>query len=191
MYRLMGLFVGVLAVMLPLSAMDAILEIPIPIESPDFPYGLESAEFEIVLPLQAVTQVSLRLVGSFQEVIYVDISNPWNYGSMPICLDMLLGDDVAAGATVSERHQFPAGAGQFDFESVLLDRESGDWSFLLDGLGQVGVDPGPKYIQSYNGGIATAASSWGTLTEATLIITYDIALPSEGTAWGSVKALYR
>jgi hypothetical protein len=191
MYRLVGLLVGVLAVTLPLWAMAAILEIPIPIESPDFQYGLEFAEFEIVVPLQAVTQISLRLVGSYQEVIYVDMSNPWNYGSMPIYLDMVLGDDVAAGAEASERHQFPEGAGEFDFERILLDRESGDWSFLLDGVGQVGVDPGPKYIQSYDGSIASAASSWGTLTEATLIVTYDMALPAEGKAWGSVKALFR
>ena len=189
MNNILKFLVGVLIALFPLWAMAEEAVIPLPFTSSGF--NLETADFATDIPVMAITQISLHLEGSYKEVPYVDIANPYGALWNPVYLDMYLGDDVASGWVASGRHQFPEGEGTFDFETVLLSGESGDWSFLLDGVGQIGLEVGPSYIQSSNGQIFTAAGSWGTLTSATLIVTYDPPVPSEEWTWGSVKALYR
>jgi len=192
MYSGLKFLVGVLIALFPLWAVAEEAVIPLSITSPDFnTETFETADFATDIPVMAITQFSLHLEGSYQEVPYVDIANPYGAAWIPVYLDMYLGDDVANGWIASGHHQFPEGEGTFDFETVLLSHESGDWSFLLDGVGQIGIEVGPSYIKSYSGQIFTAAGSWGTLTSATLIVTYDSSVPSEEWTWGSVKALYR
>ncbi len=191
MHYIMKYLLGILAVALPLSALADEVVIPLSINSPDFPSTLETTEFSIDLPLESVTQVALRIEGMYQEVIYVDVSNPWITGTRPAYLNLYLGDNGDSGWIVTDQHQFPAGEGSFDLEISMLTRELEDWSFLLDGVGQIGLECGPSVIHSSDGRIASAVSSWGTLNSVELILTYDPSVSVHEKNWGSVKSLFR
>lgn len=184
-------FIGILGFLLPLCALADEVVVPLTITSPDFPASTETAAFLIDLPIDGVTQISLHLEGSYQEVIYVDVSRPYVTETRPAYLDMYLGGNGGEGWEVSERHQFPAGEGLFDFEVTLLSRDGGDWSFLSSGAGQIGLECGPGYIQGPTGQIAGAGSSWGLVTAASLIVSYDPSVPIDGCTWGSIKTMYR
>lgn len=183
------LMVPTLVCKLPATA--EVLEIPVAIASPDFPDAFAGTDFTCPVPVEAITTVALRLEGTYQEVAYVDVSSPYDVTSLPVHLDLMLGDDVAVGAAFTERHQFPPGSGSFSFEVTLMQQGVGDWTFLADGAGQLGLACGPATIQSYDGQIAGAMGSWGAVSAATLLITYDPALPAGNQTWSSLKALYR
>lgn len=180
---------GILIVSMPYLALADVLEIPLDLTGERSAVIIETADFAIDLPLDAVTHISLRLEGSYQEVLYQPYYTPyWLRQS----LNLTIGDDVTVKVFGEAHHWFPEGEGTFVLEKVLLTPESTDWSFLLDGVGQIGVEADPGCYLIFDLGLsACPLSSWGTLDVATLLVTYDATVPAETQAWGSIKALYR
>ena len=191
MFFRVRILIGLLGLVLPFNVLAEEVVIPLSITSPDFPASTETVEFSIGLPIDAVTQISLHLEGTYQEVLYVDISNPYVPQSHPAYLEMHLAGNENDDWAVSERHQFPAGAGSFDIETILMSQGSGDWEFLSDGAGLLGLECGPGYIQAPNGQIFGAASSWGSVTAASLVVSFEPSVPVAVWTWGSVKSVYR
>ena len=163
----------------------------LPLMSPDFPGAQVSQEYQLDISFAAVTGLALRVQGLYQEVIYVDVSQPYGSQTLPVFLELQCGQAGATEWIVTRRNQFPAGFGAFDFTGDLLDSGHEDWPLLEGGLLRLGLACGPTTIQSTPGSYAGAASSWGQVTSLYLIVSYDTALPTESSSWDSLKALFR
>jgi hypothetical protein len=183
------LLITLLLLPLPNLAEEAIFVLPT--ISPDFPEAQAATPFEVDIPFAAVTRLSLRIMGSFQEVIYVDISRPYDTESRPVHLDLYCGESQSSNWIVSRRHQFPAGSGEFDITVELLDSAHDGWALFPEGRGRVGIACGPTSIPSYPGHYASAASSWGQVSDLFLLVTYDPALPVTTSSWDAIKSLFR
>ncbi len=192
MFRNLVLLGGLLA-SLAVPALSPAEEttLAVPMVSPDFPDAESTLEFQVELPMAAISRLALRVVGLYQEVLYVDISQPYGSISRPAALEVSCGDGGATGWIASYSHAFPAGFGAFDFTQELLDDTHADWPLLEDGLLRLGLACGPASIMYTPGSYASAASSWGQATAVYLVVTYDSALPVETSSWDAVRALYR
>jgi hypothetical protein len=112
MNRRIPILVGILAVLLPLCASADVLEIPLALTGPDNTFDLETTDFMIGAPMAAVTQIALRLEGSYQEIMCVGAFDPLLHVWRPAFLDMYPGDDVAVESFADARHQFPESSGR-------------------------------------------------------------------------------
>jgi len=191
MNRPLSAVFALLFLVAPHLATADVLEIPLALTGPNDPYSIEITDFLIGIPLVAVSQVSLRLEGSYHEITYQNVFDPFSFLSRPGYLDMYIGDDVVVDAFVEARHQFPAGSGLFDFEEILLTGDSADWTFLLDGAAQIGLGYGPSYTYDDDGQYYSAVGTFGQLSSARLMVTYDPSAPTEDWSWGAIKHLFR
>jgi len=74
---------------------------------------------------------------------------------------------------------------------VLLEGEPADWPFLADGSSQLGIADNARLVYYENAYPCSPGEVFGTLTGATLIVTFDTTVPTETRPWGTIKGIYR
>jgi hypothetical protein len=184
---------ALLTVFLPGSMGAAILEIPLEVTTPPDPFTTVVIPFAIDVPISQVSQIALRLQGTYNDQFFVcDV--PYHNVTLPGRVKLVLGDEVVDAPEVELIHGFPANDGEplpFDFTEILLAGDSSEWLFLADGSSQLGITDWARtayYEEWYPCG---PVEIFGTLSEATMIVTYDPGTPNQTTRWGTIKALYR
>lgn len=169
-------------------AFAASATIPLEIESPDFPDILALAAFDLGAPAEEIQRITLHLVGSHQDILFVDIARPYVVDTHAAVLDIRLGEDGASIWAFQTLHTFPAGEGEFEVEIVLFDRSVDEREPLSTGW--IGIECGPRILQPGDGTQLSASSSWGVIDVAAFVVESSGAVANLEESWGSIKARY-
>lgn len=168
-----------------------IVEIPLPaLEGIYSETGttLRSVSFDLERTPSDIKSVSIRLEGD-ATVAMVSCDAGDNSDTWPVDVTALLpGPTPSAGWRVNTLG--PATSGPFAVQQDFVgDRPShADWGFLLDGAGDVELRITPAYLS--DSCTTTSISPMATVRVAVLTIDAEFTVPTEGTTWGGIKALY-
>jgi len=192
MHRIVVLLMAIPCTLLPGILWAETLEIPLEVNTPVDPFTMEVVPFEIGVPIEQVSQIALRLQGTYNDQFFVcDV--PYHNVTLPSRVELALGDQVALEPNIQIIHSFPANNGEplpFDFTEILLAGDSSDWSFLADGSSQLGIADCAQTAYYEDWYPCSPVEIFGTLTGATLIITFDPGTPTQKSRWGTIKGMY-
>lgn len=185
---------GIFAIILPIGFVCAAeLEIPLTVVTPEDPFTTQVVPIEIPVPIAQVSRIALRLQGTYNDQFFTcDV--PYHTATAPGRVDISLGDDILISQEVLITHSFPTNPGDplpFDITQVLLEGDATDWPFLADGSGQLGIADNARLVYYEDAYPCSPGEVFGTLTGATLIVTFDTTVPVETRCWGSIKGIYR
>ena len=189
-----SVLLGIFAIIIPTGlACAAELEIPLTVVTPGDPFTTQVVPFEIEVPMAQVSRIALRLQGTCKDQFFTcDV--PYHTATAPGRVDISLGDDVLVSQEVVITHSFPTNPGDplsFEITKVLLEGDPADWPFLADGSSQLGIADNARLVYYEGAYPCSPVEVFGTLTGATLIVTYDTGVPVETRSWGTIKGIYR
>ena len=189
-----SVLLGIFAIVLPVGlACAAELEIPLAVVTPEDPFTTQVVPFEIEVPIAQVSRIALSLQGTCNDQFFTcDV--PYHTATAPGRADISLGDDVLVSQEVLVTHSFPTNPGDplsFDITKVLLEGDGADWAFLADGSSQLGIADNARLVYYEGAYPCSPGEVFGTLTGATLIVTFDTTVPVETFTWGTIKGIYR
>jgi len=189
-----SVILGIFALVFPVGiACAAELEIPLTVVTPEDPFTTQVVPFEIEVPIAQVSRIALRLQGTCNDQFFTcDV--PYHTATAPGRVDISLGDDVLISQEVVITHSFPANPGDplsFEITKMLLEGDPADWPFLADGSSQLGIADNARLVYYEGAYPCYPVEVFGTLTGATLIVTFDTSVPAETRSWGAIKGIYR
>ncbi len=178
-------------------AFSGVLEISVPLATPPDPWALQVVPLVFPAPVEDISRIALRLEGTYRNQWYFIMgSTPGiNSRSLPGRMEITLGDEVLSAADVQIVHTFPGNQdGPIDFEvtEILWEGSSEEVAWLIDGETQLGFSDCPRLLYEVDTGQQySPVNTFGTISGATLLVTYgeNVGVPPDN--WGSVKALFR